>query len=259
MILPYELPHACETAEVAALLAELKPMARRALRSFVHQVEYGDLHVGEWLASPTCPVKLRRWRYLLADPAFQTALDAYRTALQRAELIAEQKAVAGSQRTLRLAAGRAAERLVEHAQADLGGLFKIVERWTDEPLPSQEILQEKVREDELGIKRKFYLVRQAVIDLARLADPRYSRQVRKFADSPRTGISIELYDAQRAVESILDRAAPETAAKGALGGEVKHAVEFNLSQLDDAELATLAQLAERFAGDSPGAGAPATD
>ena len=30
-------------------------------------------------------------------------------------------------------------------------------------------------------------------------------------------------------------------------------------QLDDAELATLAQLAERFAGDSPGAGAPATD
>lgn len=222
MILPYELPHACETAEVATLLIRLKPPARRALRSYVHQVEFGQLKLTEWLESSTCPVKLRRWRYLLADADFKQALDAYKTALQRAELAAEQKAVIGSQRTLRQAAGRAAERLVEGANADLGAFFKIVERWTDDPLPSQDIIADEMRDDPVAGAKRFYLVRQAVFDLTRLADPRYSRQVRKFSDSVRTGISIEMVDAQRAAESILDRADPETASKtpGPSGGVV---------------------------------------
>jgi hypothetical protein len=129
--------------------------------------------------------------------------------------------VAASQRTLRMAAGRAAERLVEGASADIRNFFKVIERWTDDPLPSQEIIAEEMRDDPVaGVKRRYYLVRQTVLDLDRLTDPRYSRQVRKFTDSQRTGLSIELCDAQRAAESILDRADPETASKAAPGGGV---------------------------------------
>jgi hypothetical protein len=197
------------------LLAALKPGARRALRSFVHQVEFGQLRVMEWLAAPTCPVKERRWRYLLADEAFKRALAAYKAALQRWQLADEQRAVAGSQRTLRLATGQAAGRLVEQVEGNLGQFFKVVERWTDEPLPSQAIVRDETRGDEEGIERKFYLVRQVVFDVESLADPRRARQIRKFTDSPRTGLSIELYDAQDAAESILDRADAETASKAA--------------------------------------------
>jgi len=221
MLRPYELPHACETEGVAQLLAVLKPTARRALRAYIHLVEFGELRISEWLLTPTCPVSATRWWHLRAEADFRQALDAYKAAFQQVELAAEQKAVAGSQRTLRLAAGRAAERLVDSAQGDIGGFFKLIERWTTDPLPSQDILAEELREDPvLKVMRKHYLVRQAVLDLERLTDPRYSRQVRKFTDSPRTGISFELYDAQRAAESILDRADAETASKGRDGAPI---------------------------------------
>jgi hypothetical protein len=236
VVLPYGLPDACETEEVATLLAELKPTARRALRSYMHQVEFGSLRVGEWLASATCPVKERRWRYLLAMPEFKLAFDAYKRALQRAELAAEKKVVEAAQRKLRQASSPAAGRLVEQAEADISGLFKVVDRWTDAPLPSQEILQEEVREVEgkngETERVRFHLVRQAVLDLARLADPRYARLIKKFSDSPRSGVSVEVYDAQAAVVKVLE-------SQGMLRAQTAQ-LNVDLASLSDEQLERIA-------------------
>lgn len=236
MVLPYGLPDACETEEVATLLAALKPTARRALRSYMHQVEFGALRVGEWLASPTCPVKERRWRYLLARPEFKLAFDAYKRALQRAELAAEKKVVEAGQRRLRLASGPAAGRLVEQAEADVSGLFKVVEQWTDAPLPSQEVLANEMREvvDERDRSQmvRFYLVRYAALDLEKLTDPRYARLVKKFSDSPRSGLSIEVYDAQTAVVKVLE-------SQGLLRAQTAQ-LNIDLTSLSDDQLERIA-------------------
>ena len=235
-ILPYGLPDACESEEVARLLAELKPTARRALRSYMHQVEFGSLRVGEWLASPTCPVKERRWRYLLARPEFKLAFDAYKRALERAELAADKKSVEAAQRRLRRASGPAAGRLVEQAEGDISGLFKIVEGWTDAPLPSQEVLASELREvtDERGRTEdvRFYKVRYAALDLEKLTDPRYARLVKKFTDSPKSGISVEVYDAQTAVVKVLE-------SQGMLRAQTAQ-LNVDLASLSDEQLERIA-------------------
>jgi hypothetical protein len=235
VILPYGLPDACETEELATLLAELKPTPRRALRSYMHQVEFGRLRVGEWFESPTCPVKERRWRYLLAKPEFKAAFEAYKRALQRAELAVEKKIVEAAQRRLRLASSPAAGRLAEQAEADISGLFQIVERWTDAPLQSQEVLESELREvtDKRGNTRevRFYLVRQAVLDLVKLTDPRYARLVKKFSDS-RNGVSIEVYDAQAAVVKVLE-------SQGMLRAQTAQ-LNVDLASLSDEQLERIA-------------------
>jgi hypothetical protein len=198
------------------MLAGLPTQKRRALRAYVHQVEFGETLVTDWLKSEQCPVRERAWygKGYRGSPAFMAALVAYKTALESWYLAEERRAVTGSQRTLRVAASKAAERLVEQATGDIGSFFVTQEYWTDDPLPSAEILEEEYRTDEvLGIKRKMYRVRRTAFDTSALADPKRARQIKKFSDSPRSGLSIELYDAQRAVESILDRADPETASK----------------------------------------------
>lgn len=233
MLEPYVLPHECEHAELAALLAGLNPRQRRTLRAYVWQVEFGEQTVTTWLASLLSPSRANWYRtdgLYWGNEAFQRALAAYRRAGLKWMTDQDQRSVEQAQRRIKRAASPAAERLVEQAQGDAGALFKLVERWTDEPLPSQEILQEEIREDPvLGINRKFYLVRQAVIDLQRLADPQYSRLIKKFADSPQRGISFEMYDAQRASESILDRADVGTASKATttmeLGERFEEALE----------------------------------
>jgi hypothetical protein len=226
MLEPYGLPHECEGAELAALLAGLTPRQRRALRAYVWQVELGEQTVTAWLASPMCPVSRSIWyrgdagaRYW-GNAAFQQVLTVYRRAGLKWATSQDQRSVEQAQRRIRRASSGAAERLVEQAQGDIGTLFRLAERWTDEPLPSEEILAEEDREDADGIKRKFYRVRQAVLDLQRLSDPRYSRLIKKFSDSPRSGLSIEVYDAQRAAESVLDRAGMETASKATTSVEL---------------------------------------
>ncbi|MCU0503515.1 MAG: hypothetical protein MUC51_17485 [Anaerolineae bacterium] len=216
MIGAYELPHACETAEVTALLSKLSPRRRRVLRAYVHQVEFGEQGVSDWLRSEKCPVHERAWygKNYRGDPAFMAALAGYRDALQQWYLRSEARQVEQAQRLLRLAAQRSAQRLIEHADGNIGQFFTLQEYWTDDPLPTAEILEEEYRLDEaLGIKRKMYRVRRTAFDAAALADPKRARLIKKFTDSPRSGLSIELYDAQRATESILDRADPETASK----------------------------------------------
>jgi hypothetical protein len=235
---PYEVPHACESLEVARLLAELTPRQRRVLREYVWKVELGETNVTEWLHSAVSPVSERAWygtgkraNYLHSE-AFQKALDAYRRAGQKWVLAEEQKQVARARASLVRAAPKAAERLVEQAEADMSGLFKIGERWTEFPLPSQEIIDEKAGVDEHDKPITLYLVRQVCLDLEKLTDPRYARMVKKFTDSPKNGLGIELHDAQHAVESILDRVDKATASKGSVAhtGEDGGALEVHLQR-----------------------------
>lgn len=93
-------------------------------------------------------------------------------------------------------------RLSEQARGDIGVFFKITERWTEEPLPTQEILEEKEVADADGNSIRLYLVRQVCLDTDKLVDPRYSHLVKRFGDSPRNGLSIELYDGQAALTLI---------------------------------------------------------
>ena len=229
---PYVLPHECEHAELAALLAGLMPRQRRVLRAYVWQVEFGEKSVTAWLALPTSPSRSKWYQgdgLYWGNEAFQRALAAYRRAGLKWMTDQDQRSVEQAQRRIKRASSGASERLVEQAQGDVGALFRVVERWTDTPLPSQEIIREEDRADGEGITHKFYLVRQAVIDLQRLGDPRYSRLVKKFSDSPRSGLSIEMYDAQRAAELILDRADMGTASKSTttmeLGTRFEEALE----------------------------------
>ena len=55
MLKPYQVPHECEKAEIAEKLAVLTPRQRRALRSYVWQVELGEKSLTAWLASPAVP------------------------------------------------------------------------------------------------------------------------------------------------------------------------------------------------------------
>lgn len=217
MLQPYGLPHECESAEIADLLSQLGPQQRRALRSYVWQVELGEQTVTGWLASDTCPVSRQSWYRRGGNywehTLFRAALERYVAVGLKWRTSQDRRDVERARRSLLLAAPRAAERLIEHLDGDVGVFFRVVERWTDSPLPSQEIIQEEVRDDKDGKPVRFYLVRQTVVNLDRLLDPQFSRRVKKFTDSPRSGISLELHDSQRAAESILDRADLETASK----------------------------------------------
>lgn len=255
MLEPYKLPHECESAEIAELLARLTPRQRRVLRAYVWQVELGEKTLVTWLGEASCPVARSTWYALKDNADFQQALTAYRRAGLTWGTSQEERSVKAAQRRIRHAASGAAERLADQAQADVGQFFKVVERWTDEPLPSQEIIREEVRDNTLGLKQKFFLVRQAVLDLSRLADPRYSRMVKKFSDSPTKGVAIEVYDAQRAAESILDRADLETASKA----ETHVGVAYDLGRLNDDELDELDRIRKRLAGAQGGEGAAAPD
>lgn len=90
-------------------------------------------------------------------------------------------------------------RLSEQARADIGTFFRFSERWTPSPLPSDEIIEERAASDAEGNPVREYLARRTVLDVTKLADPRYGRLVKKFGDSPRAGLSIELHDSQAAL------------------------------------------------------------
>ncbi len=92
--------------------------------------------------------------------------------------------------------------LDEQARADLGEFFKLVEEWTFFPLPTDDILDaEEVLDDsdpENERLRVSYLIRRVAIDTEKLLDPTYSHLLHKFSASPRSGVSLELYDKQKA-------------------------------------------------------------
>lgn len=93
-------------------------------------------------------------------------------------------------------------RLANQARSDIGVFFKIAERWTENPAPSEEVIDESIEFDDKGFQHTQYKVRAVVLDVDKLLDPHYSYLVKKFADTPRNGLTIELHDAQSALELI---------------------------------------------------------
>lgn len=94
--------------------------------------------------------------------------------------------------------------LSEQGRASLGDFFKIVEEWTPNPLLTQEVLEteERVIDEESGLTKTYYRVRRVVLDTDKLVDPKFAHLVKKFGDSPKNGLLIELYDRQAAWRDI---------------------------------------------------------
>lgn len=96
--------------------------------------------------------------------------------------------------------------LTEQARASLGDFFRIVEEWTFYPLPTDDIIDVKETEHEtLSGETEIkpcYFVRRVSIDTYKLVDPKYAPLLKKFSDSPKNGMSIELYDKQSAWQNI---------------------------------------------------------
>ncbi|MGW8179436.1 MAG: terminase small subunit [bacterium] len=95
--------------------------------------------------------------------------------------------------------------LTSQMRADLGDYFKVSDVWLRKPLPTHEIIDEAVEEildaeGEVVERHTKYLCRAVVLDVERLKDPRYSMQLKKFTDSHRTGMSIEITDKQSAAK-----------------------------------------------------------
>lgn len=97
-------------------------------------------------------------------------------------------------------------RITEQAKSDLGAFFKTVERWTFHPLPTYDVLDTKEvpildpAGNPTGEVKISYLVRHVAIDTDKLVDPAYSHLLHKFNDSPKSGIGIELYNKQNALQ-----------------------------------------------------------
>jgi hypothetical protein len=223
MLEAYALPHECEREGLATILAQLDARQRRVLRAYMWQVELGEKSVTEWLALDSCPISRSKWyeatergRYW-GNKRFQAALNAYRKAGLEWQMNQERRAVEAAQKRIRRAAPAAADRLVEQVDADMGQFLKVVERWTREPIAMYETLDRRLVPNPLdpdGPEIEEFLQRAIVIDTEKLMDPRYSKQVRKLTDSPKNGLAIELHDAQKAAQGILDRADKATASKG---------------------------------------------
>lgn len=141
-------------------------------------------------------------------------------------------------------------RLAEQARADLSVFFKPVEEWTFFPLPSYDIIDVKEVVDDSDpdnpIKRVSYWVRHIALDMDKLIDPHYSHLLKKFSDSPKSGLSVELYDAQAALVQIgkhhgIFREHLEVTGRD--GRPLALTVETDLSGLSDEQLrSTLAKL-----------------
>jgi hypothetical protein len=109
---------------------------------------------------------------------------------------------------IQMSANEALIRNSQVGRGDIGEFFRLIDEWTFYPLPSSEILEykeveEETEEGEEPRVRTSYRVRRVVLDVDKLVDPRYSHLVKKFTDSPKNGLGVELYDAQAARVSAL--------------------------------------------------------
>lgn len=100
-----------------------------------------------------------------------------------------------------MSADEALARQAEIGRASLGTFFKVVDEWMFNPLPEYEILDEKevIEETDKGpVKRISYRVLHIVLDTEKVMDPQYSHLIKRFTNSRKTGLSIEMYSAQEA-------------------------------------------------------------
>lgn len=92
------------------------------------------------------------------------------------------------------------------ARGDAGIFFRPVDEWMFNPLPEYEILDQKEVLDEACTPPKVrisYRVYHVVLDMDKVRDPRYSHLIKKFTNSRKSGLSIELYNKQEAIRDAL--------------------------------------------------------
>jgi phage terminase small subunit len=151
---------------------------------------------------------------------------------------------------IQMSANEALIRNTQVGRGDLGDFFQVVDEWTFYPLPTSEILEYKEvdenegKEDEEPKIRTSYRVRRVILDVDKLVDPRFSHLVKKFTDSPKNGLGIELYDAQKARRTVLEKE-----------GKLKQRVE--VSGKDGEPLEVVFRYAQ--SGNNPTTIAPKTD
>lgn len=97
-------------------------------------------------------------------------------------------------------------RLAAQARGSLGAFLAVSERWTDAPRAMDQIVDERIEQDDKGDPIRRYLVRCVVVDVQKLLDPNMAPLVRKLKDSPREGLQVEMYDAQAATVKLLEAA-----------------------------------------------------
>ena len=92
------------------------------------------------------------------------------------------------------------------ARADMSELFRVVDEWMFDPLPEYEILDEREVEDDTKDppeKRTSYRVKHVVLDSNKILDPKFARRIKKYTNSRKAGLSIELYPADSAIDRAL--------------------------------------------------------
>ena len=109
---------------------------------------------------------------------------------------------------IQMSADEALIRNTEIGRGNLGVFFKLSDSWMFNPPPSYEIIDEKeiIETDENGEeigKRISYRVRRIVLDMDKVVDPKYSHLLKKFTDSNRNGLGIEIYEAPAAHDKVL--------------------------------------------------------
>jgi hypothetical protein len=110
---------------------------------------------------------------------------------------------------IHMSVDEALARETEVGRVGVGFFFKIVDEWMFNPLPEYEILDmREVFDDtkEPPEKQINYRVRHAVLDMDKVIDPQYAHLIKKFANSRKTGLSIELYDGQTVRNNVLKMA-----------------------------------------------------
>ncbi|MFM8320772.1 MAG: PBSX family phage terminase large subunit [Chloroflexota bacterium] len=93
-------------------------------------------------------------------------------------------------------------RLSDHGRSDLAHYFKIAERWSEHPLPTEEVIEERQAVRMVlntPVEYTEYLVRKVVLDMDALIDPQRAPLVKEFSDSPKNGLTIKLHDQQSAL------------------------------------------------------------
>lgn len=125
---------------------------------------------------------------------------------------------------LHMSAEEALARETEIGRVGVGFFFKIVDEWMFNPLPEYEILDMREVVDDTKDppeKQINYRVRHAVLDMDKVIDPRYAHLVKKFSNSRRAGLSIELYDGQTVHQDVLKMA-----------GKFKQQIEVTVKEYD---------------------------
>lgn len=105
-----------------------------------------------------------------------------------------------------MSADEALKHMADMGRSDMGVFWKVTDEWMYNPLPEYEILDEKEVMDDTKYppeKRISYRVRHVVLDMDKVADPRYSWMIKKFSNSRRNGLSIEMYDRHAVNRDIL--------------------------------------------------------